>query len=178
MKALKINTREIDYNEELIKIPDKPFLVPDSLAKALFEAYDGVKLYSIRKSHVRHLNVSYSLKSPKNVLVILDLDAFSSFCAIPVLKAIERNSSLKVFSFSNRHIFELFGIELLKEAPSLESLMEYDAFYTLFQEDISSFEFDTSNRIDYFERFFDTKAVDIEPFIKNQAKFHKLRRFL
>jgi len=170
MKALKINATEIEYKEELIKIPDKPFLVPDSLAKALFEAYDDVRLYSIRKSHIRHLNVSYSLKSPKNVLVMVDLDAFSSFCLIPVLKAIEKNSSLKVFAFSNKHIFELFGIELLKEAPSLESIIEYEGFYTLFQEDISSFDFDTSNRIDYFERFFDVKADDIKPFIKNQGK--------
>jgi len=169
MKAIKLNTKEIEYKEETIKIPSKPFLVPDALAKVIFEAYDS-KLYSIRKHHLRNLNISFSLKSPKNVLVMLDLDAFSSFCIIPILKAIEKTSSLKVFAFSNRYIFELFDIELLKEVPSLESLAEYDGFYTLFQEDLSSFDFDTSNRIHYFENFFDIKGENLEPFIRNSGK--------
>ncbi|MGC8676654.1 MAG: hypothetical protein ACP5UF_00305 [Hydrogenobaculum sp.] len=49
MKAIKINTSEIEYKEETIKIPNKPFLVPDTLAKVIFEVYD-TKLYSIRKT--------------------------------------------------------------------------------------------------------------------------------
>ncbi|PMP90955.1 MAG: glycosyltransferase family 1 protein, partial [Hydrogenobaculum sp.] len=169
MKAIKLNTSEIEYKEETIKIPNKPFLVPDTLAKVIFEAYD-TKLYSIRKHHLRNLNISFSLKKPKNVLVMLDLDAFSSFCIVPILKTIEKTSSLKVFAFSNKYIFEFFGIELLKEVPSLETIAEYDGFYTLFQEDLSSFDFDTSNRIHYFEHFFDIKAENLEPFIRNSGK--------
>jgi len=169
MKAIKLHSRiNIDYKEEFIEIPDYPVLVPDFLAKVLFEIVEEKELLSIRKSYLKHLNLSYLDKKPKKVLVLADLDAFSSVCLMPILKAIEKESQVDVYPFSNKDIYVGFGINTLKDIPSLDDILSYDVFYVLFEEDLTSYEFDTSNRISYFERFFDVEAITLEPFLEHK----------
>jgi hypothetical protein len=72
MKAIKLHSRiNIDYKEEFIEIPDYPVLVPDFLAKVLFEIVEEKELLSIRKSYLEHLNLSYLDKSPKRFWCLL-----------------------------------------------------------------------------------------------------------
>jgi len=169
MKAIKLHSRtNIDYKEEFIEIPDYPVLVPDFLAKVLFEIVEEKELLSIRKSYLKHLNLSYLDKKPKKVLVLADLDAFSSVCLMPILKAIEKESQVDVYPFSNKDIYVGFGTNTLKDIPSLDDILSYDVFYVLFEEDLTSYEFDTSNRISYFERFFDVEAITLEPFLEHK----------
>ncbi len=169
MKYIKLGEAiEIDYKEEVVRLKDGPALVPDALAKAVFEVA-GLRVidFAIPKEKLKNLNKDF--KSQKRVLVLIDLDAFDSIGLIPVLKALSGQAKVDIYPFVNKDIFRYFGFELLKEIPSLEEASAYDSFYTLFEEDLAlNGAYLDKNRTKFFEEFFGVKGVEIEPFVIQQ----------